>query len=1149
VSPLNLDMAHNQPSSTTSGQLTQAKQSLVQIRSRRAEEQERIERYHLLRDKLAAANKKRGREYWQSLEELADTPEFREYVEKEFPEQSTEWNDPVGRRTFLKLMGASLALAGVSACAYQPREAIVPFVRQHEEYVPGKPLFYATATSLGGNVTGLLVRSNEGRPTKIEGNPQHPASLGATDAYTQASLLTMYDPDRTQRILYLGQPSTWGEFLVSARTALEGQRGNGGAGLRILTETVTSPTLAAQIRALLREFPNARWRQYEAAGSGGGATQGAIQAFGRPVNTVYQIDRARRILSLDADFLTRGAGSLRYARQWTANRRVEAGQREMNRLYMLECTPTPTGAKADHRLAVSPRRLEEMARLIAARLGVAGATSSMQLTADETRFVDAMVRDLQTNRGASVCVVGDEQPASVHALGHAINNALGAIGNTVVYTETFEDALNRARTTATATASPAQNAQATPSPQPQQNQQTNQTAQQPPVPNAQPTAQPSPTNAQSGASANANVNQMSQLDGLRELVTEMNAGAVDMVLILGGNPVYTAPADLNFGEALRRVSERGFTAHLSLFNDETSWLSQWNLPEAHYLEAWSDARAFDGTVSIIQPLIEPLYGGKSAHELIGSLSSGPNTPPADRRGYDIVREFWQAQTAGGDFETAWRRALHEGVVPGTQYQTINVTPSATLPAAAPTVAANENELEIVFRLDPSVYDGRFTNNGWLQELPKPLTKITWDNVAMLSPRTAERLGVRNEPGWTGGNQNTDVVELRYENRSVRAPVWILPGHPDNCVTVHLGYGRERAGRVGNNIGFNANAIRTSANPWHGAGVRVERTGERAMVASTQIHFLTEDREPVRVATLAQFLEDPEHAYAGHHHDPPADMSMYPQYDYRDENLPAWGMAVDIEACVGCNACVMACQSENNIPVVGKEQVARSREMHWLRIDTYYKGEAAQPEGPYFQPMMCVHCELAPCEPVCPVAATVHDAEGLNVMIYNRCIGTRYCSNNCPYKVRRFNYHLYQDFETEQYMMMRNPEVTVRSRGVMEKCTYCIQRIQWTKIEASKDNRQIQDGEVQTACQTVCPADAIVFGDVHDQNSRVSRLKASGRNFSLLGELNTRPRTTYLGALRNPNEEITPRAVQDRQGHESPNTPAQPHADRHSEGTH
>ncbi|HWQ34666.1 MAG TPA: TAT-variant-translocated molybdopterin oxidoreductase [Blastocatellia bacterium] len=1068
---------------------------------------------------LAARRVQRGNaspdEYWRSLDELADTPEFRAMLHREFPPAASEWNDPLSRRRFLHLMGASLALAGMTACTQQPAEYIVPYVKPPEGIIPGKPQYYATAMPFGGAATGLLVESREGRPIKIEGNPDHPASLGATDIFAQASLLTLYDPDRSQTVNYLGEISTWSAFLGEVGAALESQRGTQGAGLRILTETVVSPTLAAQLRELLRQFPAAKWHQYEAVNRDN-AIVGAQLAFGQPMTPLYRFENADVILAVDSDFLSCGPGSLRYAREFARRRRVSTEQPLMNRLYVIESTPNSTGAVADHRLPLRPAEIENFVRAVAAALGVPSAGAAAR--PDNQEWFSALVRDLQNHRGRSLIIVGDEQPPFIHALAHAINQTLGNNGQTVQFIDPVE-------------ASPVE-----------------------------------------------------QMQSLRELAGEMEAGRVELLIILGGNPVHTAPADLNFAARLSKVRLR---VHLGLYNDETSELCHWHIPESHYLESWSDARAFDGTASIIQPLILPLYQSKSAHELLAALTGQP-----DRSSYDLVRDYWKAnyrnpsnktaalpvaQNAGAvggaannraqttaipaqsanavtapkantstqtpvtastpsaspapvaagspspasdDFEKFWRKSLNDGVIAGSAF------PLKTVTAASSQISSPNNGLRttdyghsitLLFRPDPAIYDGRFANNGWLQELPRPLTKLTWDNAALMSPSTATRLGVDYRVSSRGGERgeiHADVIELSYQGRSVRAPVWIVPGHADNCITVHLGYGRWRAGRAGNGAGFNANVLRSSDHQWTAPGVEIKRTGDTYQLACTQFHYNMEGREIVRAASLDEFQRNPKFAHEKVE-EPTAHESLYPEYEYKGY---AWGMAIDLNSCTGCNACVIACQAENNIPVVGREQVLRGRAMHWLRIDRYYKGAVHNPET-FFQPLPCMHCEKAPCEVVCPVNATVHDTEGLNVMVYNRCVGTRYCSNNCPYKVRRFNFLLYQDWDSPSLRPMRNPEVSVRSRGVMEKCTYCVQRIQHAKIESEKENRTIRDGEVVTACQAACPTEAIVFGNINDHSSQVAKLKASPRNYGLLAELQTQPRTTYLAAVRNPNPEI------------------------------
>jgi MoCo/4Fe-4S cofactor protein with predicted Tat translocation signal len=1016
----------------------------------------------------------RGREAWRTLEERANDPAFQERLVNEFPSAVEAITDPVARRSFLKLMGASMALAGVSACTRQPLEKIVPYVRQPEELIPGKPMFFATAMPLGGTAIGVLVESHEGRPTKIEGNPLHPSSMGASDVFAQAAILSLYDPDRSQTLTNVGDIRPWSAFLGAMRAALGAQAPLRGAGLRLLTESVCSPTLAAQIRDVLGRYPAARWHQWDPA-SADNAREGAKLAFGEYVATQYRFEPADVVVGFDADFLGCGPGSLRYAREFAARRRPEQPDR-MNRFYAVETMPTPTGSRADHRLPAKPSEIEAIARALVDAIKSGASSGNSAFKPAIAKWIDAAGKDLLAHRGRGLVIAGQHQPPVVHALAHVLNDALGNAGATVAYTAPIE-------------------------------------------------AEP-----------------VNQLESLRQLVADMNAGKVDLLVIAGGNPVYSAPVDLLFADAMSKVQTR---VHLSLYEDETSELCHWHIPEAHFLESWSDARSHDGTVSIVQPLIAPLYGGRSAHELLAAMTDRP-----ERSAYDIVREFWSrnplsgsrsgsdtqpaASAANDAFELRWRRWLHDGVVPGTAFtpKTVRTAPGAVASSGSGASSRSSESsggaaagrqpapLEIAFRNDPTILDGRFANNGWLQELPKPITKLTWDNAVIVSPATAERLKSRANPAFTGGEHGqilSEFVELRFGGRSVHGPLFPVVGHPDDCVTVHLGYGRTHAGHVGNGAGFNVNGIRRSDALFDGRGAEIVPTGSTYPLACTQYHHLMEGRALVRAATRDEFVRDPKsiHEVPGIEPQPAKTITLYPEYKYEGYK---WGMAIDLNACVGCNACVIGCQAENNIAVVGKTEVLRGREMHWLRVDTYYRGDAEQPET-YFQPVPCMQCENAPCEPVCPVGATVHSDEGLNDMVYNRCVGTRYCSNNCPYKVRRFNYFLYQDWNTPSLKLARNPDVTVRSRGVMEKCSYCVQRINAAKIASEKEDRRIRDGEIQTACQQACPADAIVFGDLNDPGSRVARLQAAARNYALLGELNTRPRTTYLAAVRNNNPEL------------------------------
>jgi MoCo/4Fe-4S cofactor protein with predicted Tat translocation signal len=978
-----------------------------------------------------AASERTTPRFWRSLDELAATPEFREHAENEFPHGANDITATLDRRELLKVMAASAAFAGLTGCTKLPEQRIVPYVRQPEQIIPGKPLFYATATTLAGVATGILVESHMARPTKVEGNPDHPASLGASDAFAQASVLGLYDPDRSQAEIHDGRIGSWPEFQNELSAALAAEKGSGGAGLRLLTPTITSPTLASQIRAFLKTFPSAKWHQYESVARDN-VREGAKLAFGEYVNTVYLVDRAEVILSLDSDFLTSGPGCVRYSRDFSRKRRVESPESKMNRLYAVESTPTNTGAMADHRLKMRATEIESFARALAKELGLAAAAGPAFSSSVPPEWIPAVARDLKQHAGASLVVLGDHQPPIVHALVHSINQALGNFDKTVYITQPIEE---------------------------------------------------TPIN---------------QWQSIGELTADMRAGKVTTLFILGGNPAYDAPADLTLKELLPKVK---FSARLGLYEDETSALCHWHIPQAHSLESWGDAKAYNGAITVSQPLIAPLYGGKSEIDFLAVLTGQAGEPS-----HDIVREFWKAQqTDVQAFDAHWEKTLRDGVMAGVALFAKQVSLKHGIGSESP--AAAQQGLEIIFRPDPTIWDGRFANNGWLQELPKPLTKLTWDSVAMLSPKTAQRLGIKSE----------DAVELKYQGRTIVAPAWVMPGHADESVTVFLGYGRTRAGRVGTGVGFDAGWIRPYATPWIGTGLEIRKTGAKWALAATQTHNSMEGRDLVRVATLDEYRKNPQFAQVDAEKNP---LSLYPEVKYEGYS---WGMAIDLNACTGCGACVVACQAENNIAVVGKTEVMIGREMHWIRIDRYFEGDLDDPRT-YHEPVVCMHCEDAPCEVVCPVVATVHSAEGLNEMIYNRCVGTRYCSNNCPYKVRRFNYRLYSDWETPSLFGMRNPNVTVRSRGVMEKCSYCVQRINAVKIEAEKQDRTVRDGEIVTACQQSCPSEAIVFGNINDPESAVSKLKKKNLNYSLLEELNTRPRTTYQARLRNPNPEIEKVAI-------------------------
>jgi Fe-S-cluster-containing dehydrogenase component len=921
------------------------------------------------------------------------------------------------RRQILSLMAGSLALAGLSGCTRQPTEAIMPYVKAPEDVIPGKPKYYASANPGPGSAQGVIVESHLGRPTKVEGNPDHPASFGASSVHSQSALMDLYDPDRAQEISYLGVDRSWEDFLQALEKTLAGPRARKGAGFRILTETVLSPTLGAQIAAVLQMLPQARWYQFEPAGPHS-ARAAASMLFGKPINTYYNFAEADVVLSLDSDFLASGFASTRYAGDF-AKRRRRGDRLDMNRLYVIESTMTATGGKADHRLALPYAAIDEIARslLNAVWNGDAG-------TSAHSAFIKAVADDLKAHRGACIVIPGEHQSPEVHALAHTLNAELGNNGKTVLFSESIE------------------------------------------------------------------VESVDQIGSIRELVGEMNAGKVDCLLLLGGNPVYSAPSDLHFAKALERTKT---SIHVSLHFNETSLKTTWHVPEPHWLEDWGDARAFDGTVSIIQPLIAPMYSSHSHLTVLDAILQFPG-----RSSYEIVRAYWQGHTKAPDFEAWWRKSVHDGLIASSALPAID--PGLPRPFTAG-AAQKATGLEVVFRPDVYLYDGRFANNIWLQELPRPMTKLTWDNAVFLSEHTARKLDIKNQ----------DHVSVRRGEMQVWGSVWILPGQPDDTVTLDLGYGRTHSGRAGNGAGFNAYLLRTSDALWTAGGIEVRKVDKDYPLATTQMEQSMEHRDVVVHNTLQGYKQHPDFARQKEH-EPPSNLTLYPHWNYRGY---AWAMSIDLTACVNCQACVVACQAENNIPVVGKEQVLARRAMHWLRIDTYYEKNREYPVT-HYAPIPCMQCEDAPCELVCPVQATNHSADGLNDMVYNRCVGTRYCSNNCPWKVRRFNFFLYQDWTTETLKLQRNPDVTVRSRGVMEKCTYCVQRIREAEINAQKEDRPIRDGEILTACQQACPTQAIVFGDKNNPENRVSKLKAERLNYAMYSELNTRPRTTYLAELRNPN---------------------------------
>jgi MoCo/4Fe-4S cofactor protein with predicted Tat translocation signal len=967
----------------------------------------------------------RSRNYWRTLEELAETPEFTAIVERELP-RFRDVAAGFDRRRFLQLMAASMALGGLSACGPEenPRQ-LLPYVEQPPGIVPGRSRYYATATTLEGYATGVLIAHQMARPIKVEGNPDHPASLGAASGIMQATILGLYDPRRAQSIIGNGQIDTWEAFI----TALYEHRGQliakHGEGLRLLTGTVTSPSLAAQIKAVQQEFPAMRWHQWEPLHREN-ELAASQRAFGRPLERVFNVGAADVIFAVESDLISAVPGWLAYARQFAAHRRPDETGGKMSRVYAIESTPTLIGAKADHRLPMRPADISAAVRYLAGAVG-AGPKEWAQAEIKDADWLKAAAQDLMQHHGHALVHAGHEQPEEIHLLADAINASLGGFGATIRLIE--------------------------------------------PV-----AVSPTP-----------------QRQSLEELVGDMTAGKVDTLLMLDTNPVFTAPADIDFAGALRHVP---LSVSLALYPDETAEASRWLIPATHEYEAWSDARAFDGTITIQQPQVRRLYGGHSAQELLSVLQA--NTSPND---YALVRNFWQqeAQQKGqGDFEAFWHESLRVGIVKDSASPTATATLRTDLVANLAPSASAGTGLDLLFRPDLLVWDGRFADNAWLLEMPRPFTRLTWGNAALIAPATATRLGIRTE----------DVLTISTNGHSVQTPFFVLPGQAPDCITLPLGFGR-RAGGLGVDVGFDVYQLRNKNTPWLVDTIALSKTSETLRLATTQGHDRVAGRDLIHEGTLAEYQRNPKFLEPERNEE-----SLYPSYSYPRY---AWAMAIDLNSCIGCQACAVACQAENNVPVVGKDQVLAGRVMHWLRIDRYYSGSPETPDVA-FEPMPCMHCENAPCEVVCPVHATVHDHEGLNLMVYNRCVGTRFCSNNCPYKVRRFNFFDYtaqNDRPAESW----NPQVTVRERGVMEKCTYCIQRVRMAQIDADKEDRLVREEEVQTACQQSCPTQAIIFGNRNDATSAVAHRKASPLDYVLLEELNTRPRTSYAALIRNPNPAI------------------------------
>ena len=999
-----------------------------------------------------------GAAYWRSLDELERTPEFREAVKREFPDDDWDRLPPATRRQFLRVMGASMALAGLTACRW-PAEEIVPFAHRPDGRVPGVPETFATSMEHDGAAIGMLVSSYDGRPIKSEGNPLHPDSLGALSAVAQAEILQLYDPDRSRRLLLResGQEfvKQWRDFEVFAAERFSGN----GAGVAVLASSSSSPTRAFVRDRFLAAHPDARWFEYEPA-SRDNEREGTRLAFGSMLRVQPHLAAASVIACFDADPLFDHPAALRMARGFAGARHPESENGA--RLWVGESGYSLSGARADHRLALASSRIPALLAAVANRLvavhglslppaaaGFAGSAGQAE-DPNELRFVEQLTDDLMHNQGRSAILVGARQEPAVHALAAVLNHALGATDSTLTY------------------------------------------------------------------SLDPDPDRPTHLQAITDLADAARAGEFETLLILGGNPVYNAPSDLGFSDLLTKIP---VTIHLSGYDDETSKSCTWHLPLSHTLESWGDGAAWDGTLTLRQPLIAPLYGGRSAIEVLGLLAGeGGST------GYELVRANLREASGAVDFEGFWRQSVHDGVIKASSWDTVTPMPDPlTLSAAVDHLrgllevdAPTAERLELVLVADARVHDGRFANNGWLQELPDALTKITWDNALLVSPGTAREIGV----------SDGEVAEVEAHGATLELPVYVLPGQARNSLMVALGYGRTSAGQVGDGVGVDTYVFRTTEAPSIIRGVRVQGTGRRYSLATTQDHFAIDTigfnernlrvADLVRETTLDAYRSNPNVIHEHDHH-PPL-ISLWKDQEYEGEQ---WGMAIDLNTCIGCNACVVACQSENNIPVVGREQVLNQREMQWIRLDRYFKTEPGvapdevEDAEVVFQPMTCVHCENAPCEQVCPVAATQHTTDGLNAMVYNRCVGTRYCSNNCPFKVRRFNFFNYHKDLGQTEMMQFNPEVTVRARGVMEKCTFCVQRIEAVRIGARNDNRPIGDGEIMPACAQTCPTRAISFGNLNDPTSEVSKLREDQRSYATLAELNIRPRAHYLARLRNP----------------------------------
>lgn len=1003
--------------------------------------------------------------YWKSLNELSQNDEYQKFLHREFPENASELTDGHSRRHFLKIMGASIALAGLAACR-KPVQKILPYTKRPEDILPGVPNQYATAMPLMGSVAGMLVKSHEGRPTKIEGNPEHPDTLGGTSVFHQASILGLYDPDRSRSVRKNNTRATWDEFVSFANESLTSDKR-----VAVLSEANSSPTLQRLKKEGEKKFSEFEWLTYEPF-SEANALEGNSIAFGEKARTLNHFDKANLIVSIGDDFLNDPVTGVRNAKQFSRKRKLDSSSDSMNQLFVVEHNFSVTGSAADHRLAIKKNDYDAYIFALAAELSKSlsglNAFRGHKNAFTGHAWIASIAKNLLDNRGSSILTVDKHASSVTHAAAAAINDALNNTGTTVTYHQ-IED-------------------------------------------------------------------HTATNDELADFVGQIESGNYDVLIILGGNPVYNLPTDSDFAEIMAGIDT---TVHLSEYADETSKKATWHVNRASYLEAWGDGRAIDGTPSVIQPLIRPLFNGKSELEFLSTLIRGE-----EPNGYQLVQNTWKSLLSG-NFKQKWEKTLHQGIYEdGSGYPSVSPRIrssfgsdlSVSLRAAS---ISNADQIEVVIKPDLKVLDGRYANNGWLQELPDPVTKITWDNAALMSERTARDLGIDAVARGTVDDDNTPLIKITANNETITVPAWILPGHADNSITLTLGYGRKDLGVIASSyeyddmesVGFDVTPLTSGDQGYYVPAATVALTNDTYKIACTQDHNSMEGRSLIRYASLDYYKENPTFApdmvkVPGTDGGTKPTPDLFQPQGYPDYE-PQWGMAIDLTSCIGCGVCTIACQSENNIPVIGKREVSRGREMHWIRVDRYFVGDQEDPKMIH-QPVPCMHCEKAPCEQVCPVAATTHSDDGLNQMTYNRCIGTRYCANNCPYKVRRFNFFNYQKeyltngSDPEVVQMAMNPDVSIRFRGVMEKCTYCVQRINRAKIATKNrtgNSVKPNDGEVVTACQQACPTDAIYFGDITDPDSEVSKVKANERNYSMLAELNTQPRTTYMAKIMNTSEEL------------------------------